>query len=41
MEKYTIPIDNKSVHYLGMSITKYVQENYKTGVKDVKGLYKW
>lgn len=33
MEKYTPHINSRNVHYLRISITKYVQENYKTGVK--------
>ena len=39
--KYAIHIYIKSVHYLGISVTKYVQENYRTGFKAIKGLAKW
>lgn len=41
MEKYTIHSNNKNVHCLEINEIKYVQENYKTGFKDIKGLRKW
>lgn len=36
MEKYTIYMNNRSAHYLGINVTKYAQENYKTGFRGTK-----
>lgn len=41
MEKYTIHINNKGLYNLRINVMKYVQENYKTGYKDIEGLHKW